>query len=149
MPQHDTAFRLKSKLRTHSAGLLENGSSLRGTANSLEPIGWSPDERWLLVVYRTGSYESDAGGLSILLYDTTERRVIMPDLGHLVSTALKKKCSIRIAMPFRFDTLSRVHLRLADDVNDGDEESNTHCFQGQEEWLFSPREGTTRPASIH
>jgi hypothetical protein len=128
---------------------VEKGSSLRGTANSLGPIGWSPDGRWLLVGFGHWSYESDGGGLSILLYDTTEVRVILPDLGLLVAKALKKKCSIRTGMPFRFDTLSRVHFQLADYVDEGEEEPNTHCFRGQEEWVFNPRKGTIQAASTH
>jgi hypothetical protein len=87
--------------------------------------------------------------LSILLYDTTERRVILPDLGLLVAKALNKKCFIRTGMPFRFDTLSRVHFQLADYVDEGEEGPNTHCFQGQEEWVFNPRKGTIQAASTH
>jgi len=103
----------------------------------------------LLVGFGNWYYASDAGGLSILLYDRTKRRVILPDLSRLLTTALKKECSIRVGMPFSFDALSRVHLRLADDVDEGDEEPTTHCFQGQEEWVFDPGRGTLHSTSVH
>jgi hypothetical protein len=127
---------------------VEKGSTLRGTANSLGPVSWSPDGKWLLVAFAIDSYASDSGGLSILLYDTTKRRVILPDLHHLVTTALKKECFIRTGMPFTFDTLSRVHIRLADYVDEGDEEPETHCFKGEEEWVFDPGTDTIQSASI-
>jgi len=128
---------------------VEKGSLLGGTANSLGPISWSPNGRWLLVAFANGYYASDAGGLSILLYDRTKRRVILPDLSRLLTTALQKECSIRVGMPFSFDALSRVHLRLADSVAEGDEEPTTHCFQGQEEWVFDPGRGTMHSTSVH
>ena len=110
---------------------VDKGSPIGGTANSLGPLSWSPDGRWLLVAFGNWYYASDAGGLSILLYDTTKHRVILPDLHHLVLTALQKECSMRTGMPFTFDPLSRVHIRLADDVDEGDEEPTTHCFVGK------------------
>jgi hypothetical protein len=117
---------------------VEKGSELDGTANSLGPVSWSPNGRWLLVAFGNWYYASDAGGVGILLYDRTKQRVILPDFRLLVTTALKKECSLRVGMPFSFDAFSRVHLRLADDVDEGDDEPNTHCFKGQEEWVFDP-----------
>ena len=121
---------------------VEKGSSFDGRANSLRPISWSPNGRWLLVAFGNWYYASDAGGVSILLYDTTKQRVILPNLRLLVKTALKKECSLQVGMPFSFDAFSRVHLRLADDVDEGDDEPNTHCFRGQEEWVFDPETRT-------
>ena len=121
---------------------VEKGSSFDGRANSLRPISWSPNGRWLLVAFGNWYYASDAGGVSILLYDTTKERVILPNLRLLVKTALKKECSLQVGMPFSFDAFSRVHLRLADDVDEGDDEPNTHCFRGQEEWVFDPETRT-------
>jgi hypothetical protein len=147
MPQYCSAFVATQGSTSFQQVYVEKGSSLLGTANSLMPISWSPDGRWLLVAFSNWYYASDAGGLSFLLYDTTKRRIILPDLHHLVLTALKKECSIRTSMSFSFDALSRVHLRLADDVEEGDEEPKTHCFQGQEEWIFEPRRNTMQLAS--
>ncbi len=137
-------FIATSKSQSFKQVYLNKGSSFGGTANSLLSISWSADGRWLLVAFENYFYASDAGGVSVLLYDRKRQQAISPDIGLLVKTALKKDCSIWIGMPFSFDTLSRVHLRLADHVDEGDEEPNTHCFNGQGEWIFNPERGTVQ-----
>ena len=65
---------------------VEKGSQFNGTANSLGPISWSPNGQWLLVEFANGFYESDAGSISILLYDSGNDKVVEPDFNHMLKT---------------------------------------------------------------
>ena len=123
---------------------MEKASELGGNANSLGPVSWSPDGRWLLVEHATEYYASDAGGLDILLYDSAKRKVLTPNVSRMLQRLLKQPCEIRVGEPLRFDALSRVHLQLADYVEQGEDEPTTHCFHGSEEWAFDPLKGTLR-----
>ena len=124
---------------------LEKGSPSVGTAISLEPLSWSPDGRWLLVAFGNWVYDSDAGGVSVLLYDKVTHKTIIPDFNVLLHAVLKKDCLMRISTPFNFDNSSRVHLQVSDDADEGDVVPITHCFKGREEWIFDPLRGTMRP----
>jgi hypothetical protein len=121
-----------------------------GTANSLAPISWSPNGRWLLAEFGNWCYGCDGGGIGVLLYDRTTGKVVFPDLTHIAETTLKQKsCWIRILRIQGFDASSRIHLHLADDIAEGDDQPETHCFKGTEEWAFDPADGTLRSVAAH
>jgi hypothetical protein len=124
---------------------MQQASDLGGTANSLGVIGWSPDGRWLLVERGKWFYASDAGGLDVLLYDARNRKITLPNLRQMLKRALKQDCDLRVGEGMTFDAFSRVHLQLADSVEEGEDTSQTHWFRGSEEWVFSPSTGTMRP----
>jgi hypothetical protein len=128
---------------------MEKPSDLGGTANSLGPINWSPDGRWLLVEFGNWFYGSDAGGLDILLYDNKRRKMITPDLTRIFKTKLNQECSIRVVNIIGFDAASRIHLKLADDVEEGEDQPTTHCFHDVEEWALDPSSQTLQPISPH
>jgi hypothetical protein len=123
---------------------MERPSLLAGTANSLGPIGWSPNGRWLLVEFGNWWYDADGGGLGVLLYDRQNNRVLMPDLPLLVRKSLKQDCSIELFEVLGFDASSHVLLRLADSYDEGDDQPQTHCFRGVEDWSVDPARGTIK-----
>ncbi|MBB5340268.1 hypothetical protein [Tunturiibacter gelidoferens] len=88
------------------------------------------------------TYESDAGGIDVLLYDREKNKVVLPDIAQIISTKLKQKCSIRISNQMGFDALSRVKLRLADNFEEGEDKPDTHCFKGEEEWVLDQKRST-------
>jgi hypothetical protein len=65
---------------------MQRPSTLVGTATSLGPIGWSPNERWLLVEIADFFYASDAGGIGVLLYDRKNDKILLR-----ISVALSKR----------------------------------------------------------
>ncbi len=121
---------------------MKKPSPLGGTANSLGPNSWSPNGRWLLVEFGCWFYDSDAGGLDILLYDKRKSKVISPDLIRIVQANRKQNCSIRVIKVIGFDALSRVRLQLADNIEEGEDQPETHCFHGTEEWALNPTNET-------
>ena len=52
---------------------------------------------------------------------------------------------INIGSQMSFDASSRIHLRLADFIDEGDDEPQTHCFHGEEEWVLDLKKGTMHP----
>jgi hypothetical protein len=121
---------------------MQKASPEGGTANSLGPVGWSPDGRWLLVEFAVGSYASDAGGIDVLLYDRREDKVVFPDVNRMIKATVKQDCSIRIGNQMGFDALSQVHLRLADYYQEGEDQPDTHCFDGEEDWALNLEKST-------
>jgi hypothetical protein len=122
---------------------LQRPSDLDGNANSLGPIAWSPNKRWLLVEFEDACYGCDGGGIGILIYDKTTDKVVIPDLSHIAETTLKQKsCYARLLHIDGFDNSSRVHIHLADDTDEAEDQPYTHCFHGTEEWIFDPTYGT-------
>jgi len=124
---------------------IQKDSPLNGNANSMLPIGWSPDGRWLLVQFAIENYASDFGGIDVLVYDRGKNRTIRPDVNYMIKTALKQDCWINIGSQMSFDASSRIHLRLADFIDEGDDEPQTHCFHGEEEWVLDLKKGTMHP----
>jgi hypothetical protein len=121
---------------------MQKPSPLGGTANSLGPNSWSPDGRWLLIEFGRWFYDSDAGGLDILLYDKRKGKIVSPDLTHIVQANRKQECSIRVIKVVGFDASSRVRLQLADNIEDGEVQRETRCFHGTEEWTLNPASET-------
>lgn len=121
---------------------LQKPSLMEGTANSLGPIGWSPNGRWLLVEYGNWWEGGDGGGITVLLYDRQKGKVLIPDLQSLVRRNLKKECSIDVFEVLGFDALSHVLLRLADSYDEGDDQPQSHCFREIEDWSIDPRRDT-------
>ncbi len=113
-------------------------SEAGGTLNSLGPIGWSPDGRWLLIEFGNWWEGSDAGGLGVLLYDSHAKTVSNTDLRSLIRRTLSRECSITVVSVIGFNASSQVLLRLADSTDEGETEPLTHCFQGTESWGIDP-----------
>ncbi|HEY6412804.1 MAG TPA: hypothetical protein VIX42_03915 [Edaphobacter sp.] len=129
---------------------LQRPSDLDGNANSLGPIIWSPNKRWLLVEFEQGCYGCDGGGIGVLLYDRTTGKVVIPNLPHLAETTLNQKsCWMDLRKIDGFDASSRVHLHLADAFEEGEDQTETYCFKGTEEWTFDPADGTLRSVTAH
>lgn len=114
-------------------------SEAEGTLNSLGPVGWSPDGRWLLIEFGNWWEGSDAGGLGVLLYDSHAKTVSNTDLRSLISRTLNRECSITVVSVIGFNASSQVLLRLADSTDEGETEPLTHCFQGTESWAINPQ----------
>jgi hypothetical protein len=127
---------------------MQKPSPLGGTADSLAPNSWSPNGRWLLVEFGRWFYDSDAGGLDILLYDKRNGKIVSPDLTQIVQTNRKQGCSIMLVKIIGFDALSRIHLQLADNTEEGDDRPTTHCFHGTEEWALNPGSETIEQISL-
>jgi hypothetical protein len=126
---------------------MQKPSPFGGTANSLGPNSWSPDGRWLLVEFGRWFYDSDAGGLNILLYDKRNGKVVSPNLTRIVEANRKRQCSIMIVKVIGFDASSRVRLQLADNIEEGEDQPETHCFRGTEEWALNPTSETLQLVS--
>jgi hypothetical protein len=124
----------------------EKPSLEAGTANSLGLVQWSPNSRWLLVEMGNWWYDSDAGGLALLLYDRRLDTVIQPDLSALIENQLRKHCSIVILAVIGFDQDNRVLLRLADNQDEGHDEPETACFGKSPDWTFDPASSAIQPA---
>ncbi len=123
---------------------MQKPSPLGGTANSVGPNSWSPDGRWLLVEFDKWFYDSDAGGLDVLLYDMRRGEIVSPDLTRIVQTKRKQECSIKVIKVIGFDASSRVRLQLADNIEEGEDQPSTHCFRKTEEWALDPAHQTVQ-----
>jgi len=111
-------------------------SEKNGTATSLGPVGWSPDSRWLVVERGLLFYESDSGGIGLLLYDTQSGKVSTPEVETAIQNTLRKRCALRYGI-MGFDGRNRVKLRVTDWVDElGDRQSQ--CIRGAAAWLFDP-----------
>jgi hypothetical protein len=126
---------------------MERPSLLAGTANSLGPIGWSPNGRWLLVEFGNWWYDADGGDLAVLLYDSQNDRILIPDLSLLIQRNLKQECSIELFEILGFDASSHVLLRLADSYDEGDDQPQSHCFRKIEDWSIDPARDTIKRVS--
>ena len=109
-------------------------SEVEGTLNSLGPVGWSPDGRWLLIEFGNWWEGSDPGGLGVLLYNSHTKNVSSMDLPSLIRRTLNRECSITVVSVIGFNASSQVLLRLADSTDEGEAEPLTHCFEGTESW---------------
>ncbi len=107
-------------------------------ATSLAPVAWSPDDRWLVIELADLYYDSDAGGLAVLLYDRRTKKTILPNLDHLAAATLKQKCSVHLLSVRGFDARSQIRLQLADNFEDGNDEPESRCFHGAESWTLDP-----------
>ena len=54
----------------------QGASDLDGTANSLGPVAWSPDEKWLAVEFGRWFYASDNGSLELLVFRRREESCV-------------------------------------------------------------------------
>lgn len=114
-----------------------------GTANSLGPVAWSADDRWLAVEFGFWFYASDYGSLGLLLYDSRTRKTSTPDVLKQVERTLGMHCSLDLRSVAGFDSRSRVVLRVADWRDDEGHASN--CIQGVADWLYDPVAGRAVP----
>jgi hypothetical protein len=128
---------------------MQKPSDLGGSANSLGPNSWSPDGRWLLVEFGHWSYFADGGGIDFFLYDNKNGKIVSPDLTRIIKTTLRRECSIGLVKVIGFDAFSRVHLKLADDTEEGEDQPITHCFHEAQEWVLDLGSKTIQPISAH
>jgi hypothetical protein len=111
-------------------------SQQNGTATSLGPVAWSPNSRWLAVERGLWFYNSDAGGVGLLLYDTESGKVVTPEVEIAIQDALGKRCGLRYGIT-GFDARNRIKLEVTDWKDKlGDQQSD--CIQGTAEWLLDP-----------
>ncbi len=116
-----------------------------GNANSLGPVAWSPDERWLAVEFGYGFYASDNFSRALLLYDAKSGQVTQPDVIGLVQSRMRKGCSLQLLSIAGFDSEDRVRLRVADSYSEEGRDSS--CVDGSAEWLYDPSSGLSERAA--
>jgi hypothetical protein len=120
-----------------------------GNANSLGPVAWSPDSRWLLVERGLWVYASDFGATSLMLYDARTATIQKPDVPAAIARKLRKKCVIGFSEMIGFDNRNRAHVRVGNWYDEGEEEPVTKCLNGVEEWVFDPLTKQVRRATTH
>jgi hypothetical protein len=114
-------------------------SAISGTANSLGPVAWSADNRWLAVEFGYWFYGSDNGSLGLLLYDGRTHSIRTPNVLGKIERRLGKKCSLGLRSVVGFDSQNRIVVRVSDWVDvEGD---SSHCIQGTADWLYDPVRG--------
>ena len=118
---------------------LQEPSVATGNANSLGPVQWSSDSRWLLVERGNWWYESDAGATDFLLYDRKTGHVTAPNFVMAIEKQLRKRCETRVLSVIGFDKGNRVLLGLADNQEEGDDKPSTDCFADSTDWAFDPQ----------
>jgi hypothetical protein len=116
-----------------------------GTANSLGPVAWSPDGRWLAVEFGYWFYASDNASQGLLLYDSRTQAISRPDVIKRIERALGRRCSLALRSVADFDSRGRVILKLAD-RRDEEGHGNT-CIQGTADWLYDPFTGKVLPVA--
>ena len=114
-----------------------------GTANSLGPVAWSPDGRWLAVEFGIWFYASDNASLDLLLYDSRTKAVKIPHVIEQIERRLGKPCSLDLRSVAGFDSRGRAVLRVADQLDD--EGHASKCIRGIADWLYDPATGSTLP----
>jgi hypothetical protein len=89
----------------------QDASQQNGTANSLGPVAWSPDSRWLLVERGLWFYASDYGAIGLLLYDTRMKRATVPDVDAAIHLIAGNGCEL-VYRIVGFDARNRVQLQV-------------------------------------
>ncbi len=145
LPEYRPPLRRNQPHAAFHQVLVQKPSVEEGTGSSLGPVAWSPDGRWLLVEGTNSQYSSDAYSMIPLLYDRQTGSVSTPDLDRLVQRTLRKACSLTVRSVLGFSTSSHVLLSLADTVDVGDLEPQTHCLHGAETWALDPLRSTAHP----
>jgi hypothetical protein len=107
-----------------------------GSANSLGPVAWSRDSRWLAVEFDYWFYGSDAVSMGLLLYDSQSDRASTPDPLLPIERALGKGCTVQLRSVVGFEAQGRLRLRIADARDELGEGS--HCIRGTADWLYDP-----------
>jgi hypothetical protein len=134
-----------SNSRPYRLVFSQSPSVSSGTADSLGPVAWSPDNRWLAVEFGYWFYASDNASLGLLLYDGQTHAIRRPDVIGKIERRLGKKCSLGLRSVIGFDSRSRVVLRVSDWVDEvGD---SSHCIRGTANWLYDPVTGATNPVA--
>jgi len=121
-------------------------SAAGGTANSLGPVAWSPNGRWLAVEFGYWFYASDNGSLGLLLYDNLTAAISTPDIIHQIERELGKDCELMLRSVAGMDTQNRVVLSIADVWDE--EGRRSSCVKETASWLFDPATGRVQPQSI-
>jgi hypothetical protein len=83
-----------------------------------------------------GFYESDSGGIGLLLYDTQSGKVTTPEVETAIQNTLGKRCALRYGIT-GFDSRNRVKLQVTDWIDEmSDHQSD--CIHGTAKWLLDP-----------
>jgi len=118
-------------------------SEINGTADSLGPVAWSPNGRWLAVEFGIWVYAGDYASLDLLVYDAQHQSVKTPQVIKQIERRLGKRCEADLLSVVGFDSRSRIVLKVADRP---DEEGHTSgCIQGTADWLYDPATGSASP----
>jgi hypothetical protein len=116
-------------------------SSLQG--NGLKLIAWSHKGHTLVAELTLWQYDSDFGGLSIVLYDADRKRAWEPDLAALFSKRFGKECAFAIPKVIGFDDQDRVLFEAGDYYEEGDDEPipDTRCLGHPGIWALDAAAG--------
>lgn len=107
--------------------------------NGMKPISWSPQRHVLAVRVSYWQDGSDAGGLSLLVYDADRKRAIEPDLAKLFARKYaKKECAFGLNDVLGFDSRNRVLFSTNDVIEPGDVEpdAETRCLGSPGVWAL-------------
>ena len=128
---------------SYTLAFSQSPSMETGTADSLRPIAWSPDGRWLAAEVGYWFYGSDNYSEGLLLYDSRTRATSTPDVLAQIEQVIDSGCSLSLRSLAGFDSRGRVVLKVAD-LRDGENEGS-HCIQGTAEWLLDPATNRVGP----
>jgi hypothetical protein len=107
--------------------------------NGMKPISWSTQRHLLAVQVLYWQYGSDAGGVSLLIYDADRKRIIEPDLAKLFARRYKREeCAYEMGEVLGFDSHNRVPFEAGDDMiatENGTDPKST-CLGGPIEWAL-------------
>jgi hypothetical protein len=112
---------------------------------SLAPIAWSPDSRWLVVEHLWASY-GDAFGITPFIYDATARRVLAPDILSSIQKHLGNGCGLEYRSFDGFDSQNRLIVSVADWKDE--EGQGSSCIDRNARWIFDPITSAVEPATF-
>jgi len=135
--------------RPYRLAFTQAPSAINGTADSLGPVAWSPDGRWLAVEFGIWVYGSDSASLALLLYDSHTQATKTPEVIKQIEHRLGKRCFLGLRSVVGFDSRSRVMLRVADWIDE--EGRSSSCIPGPQSgtanWLYDPATGRASPGA--
>jgi hypothetical protein len=102
-----------------------------GTAVTMAPVGWSPDDRKLLLALFQADYASDHFGLIPLLYDSETGRTTEPKIVDPIAALAPSKCEFDLVKLVGFDKRGRIVVELVDSVDIVDGEPTRPCGFGK------------------
>lgn len=129
--------------RPYRLAFIQAPSMMNGTADSLGPVAWSSDGRWLAVEFGIWVYGSDSASLALLLYDSRTQATKTPAVIKQIEHRLGKRCFLGLRSVVGFDSRSRVVLRVADWIDE--EGLSSNCIRGTADWLYDPVGGKVSP----
>jgi hypothetical protein len=132
--------------RTYRLVFTQAPSVRGGTANSLGPVAWSPDGRWLAVEFGIWFYASDNASLALLMYDSRTAATKAPDVISQIERRIGKGCSLSLRSVGGFDSRGRVVVKVADQIDE--EGRGSKCIAGTGNWSYDPATGAVNPGPV-